>query len=121
MADHHGSLLVTAWGSPIQDHHPLAQHFAAFISMEPPAGEKWTGHSLLSGGGSASLAIGCEMFHIIHHVVWKLLAAVQQYLSMIILPSTTAYIFFGWMQLLPQGQPPPPPPLEIDRVQMGID
>ena len=89
------------------------------VNMQPPAGEKWSGHSLRSGGASASLAIGCEMFHVMHHGVWKSLAAVQQYLSMMILPSTAAYIFFGWM--LPQEPPRPPPPLEIDRVEVELD
>jgi hypothetical protein len=41
------------------------------------------------------LAATLEMFHVMYHGVWKSLGAVQQYLSMVILPSTAAYIFFG--------------------------
>ena len=75
--------------------------------MSPPAGEKWTGHSLRSGGASASLAINCQMYHIMQYGVWKTLATVQQYLSLFVLLSTDAYVFFGWM--IPEGPPQSPP------------
>jgi hypothetical protein len=37
------------------------------------------------------------MFYIMHHGVWKSMAAVQQYLSLHVFPSDPAYLFFGWM------------------------
>ncbi len=67
------------------------------VSHSPPAGETWSGHSLRSGGASASLAIGVNMFYIMHHVVWKSMPAVQQYLFLHVFPSAAAYLFFGWM------------------------
>jgi hypothetical protein len=54
---------------------------------------------LRSGGASASLAIGVNMFYIMHHGVWKSMTAVQRYLSLHVLPSPAAFIFFGWMLL----------------------
>ena len=74
--------------------------------MAPPSGEKWSGHSLRSGGASACIAIGVDIFHIMKHDVWKSLAAVQQYLSIMDLPTTAAYIFFGL--LLPPSPLLPP-------------
>jgi hypothetical protein len=47
------------------------------------------------------------MYHIMQYGVWKTLAVVQQYLSLFVLPSPAAYVFFGWM--IPEGPPPPPP------------
>jgi hypothetical protein len=67
------------------------------VGHSPPAGETWSGHSLRSGGASASLAIGVNMFCIMHHCVWKSMAVVQQYLSLHVFPSAPAYLFFGWM------------------------
>jgi hypothetical protein len=125
MADHQGSLLVAARGSPVsfrlarQAHPRWLNTLLPLVSMEPPACEKWAGHSLRLGGASVSLAIGCEMFHIMHHDVWKSLARVQQYLSMMILPSAATCIFFGWM--LPQGPSPPPQSLEINPHHLEID
>ena len=69
------------------------------VGHSPPAGETWSGHSLRSGGASASLAIGVNMFYIMHHGVWKSMAAVQRYLSLHVLPSPAAFLFFGWMLL----------------------
>ena len=67
------------------------------VGHTAPAGEIWSGHSLRSGGASASLAIGVDMFRIMKHGVWKTLAAIERYLSLHVLPSAAAYIFFGWM------------------------
>ena len=74
------------------------------VKCSPPAGEKWTGHSLRSGGACASLAIGVGFFHIQQYGVWKSITSVQRYLSLFTLASRAAYIFFGWML------PAPPPP-----------
>ena len=87
--------LVTSWLNSV----------LLLVDMAPPSGEKWTGHSLRSGGASACIAIGVDIFHIMKHGVWKSLAAVQQYLSMMDLPTTANYIFFGW--LLPRSPPLP--------------
>lgn len=73
------------------------------VQAEPPAGEKWTGQSLRSGGASASLSIGVDMFFIMKHGHWKTHAAVQRYLQFLVLPSDAAYLFFGW--LLPPVRP----------------
>jgi hypothetical protein len=59
--------LVTSWLNSVL---PL-------INMTPPSGEKWTGHSLRSGGASACITIGVDIFHIMKHGVWKSLAAVH--------------------------------------------
>jgi hypothetical protein len=45
------------------------------------------------------------MFYIMHHGVWKSMAAVQRYLSLHVLPSPDAFLFFGWMLL--RNHPPP--------------
>jgi len=74
------------------------------VKCSPSAGEKWTGHSLRSGGACASLAIGVGFFHIQQYGVWKSITSVQRYLSLFTLASRAAYIFFGWML------PAPPPP-----------
>jgi len=73
------------------------------VGRSPPKGETWTGHSLRAGGASASLAIGVDLFHIMSFGQWKSLAAVQRYLSFLILPDRAAYIFYGWLR------PPPAP------------
>jgi hypothetical protein len=73
------------------------------VHRAPPAGESWSGHSMRAGGASASLAIGVDLFHIMSFGQWKSLAAVQRYLSVLILPDRAAYIFYGWLR------PPPAP------------
>jgi len=75
----------------------------SLVHIAPPAGEKWSAHSLRSGGASASLAIGVALFFIMKYGVWRSLAAVQRYLSHLVVASPAAYVFFGWML------PPPPP------------
>lgn len=67
------------------------------VHAAPPAGEKWTGQSLRSGGASASLSIGVDMFFIMKHGHWKTHAAVQRYLKFLVQPTDAAYLFFGWM------------------------
>ena len=37
----------------------------ALVHIAPPAGDKWSAHSLRSGGASASLTIGIALFFII--------------------------------------------------------
>ena len=76
----------------------------ALVDIRPPVGEKWSAHSLRSGGASASLAIGVTLFFIMKYGVWRSLAAVQQYLSHLVVACPAAYVFFGWML------PPTPPP-----------
>ena len=83
------------WRSSVID--SWLKQLLPLVGHAPPAGETWSGHSLRSGGASASLAIGVNMFYIMHHGVWKSMAAVQQYLSLHVLPSAPAYLFFGWM------------------------
>jgi hypothetical protein len=89
------------WRSSVID--SWLKQLLPLVGHAPPAGETWSGHSLRSGGASASLAIGVNMFYIMHHSVWKSMAAVQQYLSLHVLPSAPAYLFFGWM--LPRDCP----------------
>ena len=83
-------------GTWLNDLLPLVQH-------APPTGESWTGHSLRSGGASASLAIGVPLFYIMQHGLWKSLQSVQQYLSLVVKHSPAAWLFFGWM--LPPSAP----------------
>jgi len=56
-----------------------------------------------AGGASAILAIGVDLFHIMSFDQWKSLAAVQRYLSFLILPDHAASNFYGWLR------PPPAP------------
>ena len=71
---------------------------AALVGWVAPSGEKWTGHSLRSGGASACQAIDVPLFYIMSFGVWKTMEAVQRYLSAMILPSDAAWLFFGWMR-----------------------
>ena len=52
---------------------------------------------------STNLAIGLDLLHIMSFDQWKSLAAVERYLSFLILPDRAAYIFHGWLR------PPPAP------------
>ena len=93
---------------------------ATLTGWAAPAGEKWTGHSLRSGGASACQAIDVPLFYIMSFGVWRSTEAVQRYLSALILPSDAAWLFFGWLQpcfsptlvrwAQQQQQPPPQPP-----------
>ena len=71
---------------------------ATLTGWTAPSGEKWTGHSLRSGGASACQAIDVPLFYIMSFGVWKSMEAVQRYLSAFILPSDTAWLFFGWLR-----------------------
>ena len=96
---------------------------ATLTGWAAPAGEKWTGHSLRSGGASACQAIDVPLFYIMSFGVWRSMEAVQRYLSALILPSDDAWLFFGWLrprfsptlvrwtqqQSPPPSQPQPPP------------
>ena len=86
---------TASWRSSIIDR--WLRDTLQLVGHTPPAGELWSGHSLRSGGASASLAIGVDMFRIMKHGVWKTLAAIERYLSLHVLPSAAAYLFFGWM------------------------
>jgi hypothetical protein len=92
----------TVWRSSVID--AWLKQLLLKVGHSPPAGETWSGHSLRSGGASASLAICVNMFYIMHHRVWKSMAAVQRYLSLHVLPSPSAFLFFSWMLL----RAPPP-------------
>ena len=61
----------------------------------PSTGESLSGHNMRTGGSSASLAIGVHLFHIMRFGQWKSLAAVQRYLSFLILPDRAASNFYG--------------------------
>lgn len=78
---------------------------AALVGWVAPSGEKWTGHSLRSGGASACQAIDVPLFYIMSFGVWKTMEAVQRYLSALILPSDAAWLFFGWLR--PRHEPTP--------------
>ena len=65
----------------------MTNDLLALVHIAPPVGEKWSAHSLRSGGASASLAIGVTLFFIMKYGVWRSLAAVQRYLShLVVLP-----------------------------------
>jgi hypothetical protein len=87
----------TVWRASIID--AWLKQLLLQVGHSPPAGETWSGHSLRSGGASVSLAIGVNMFYIMNHGVWKSMAVVQHYLSLHVLPSQAAFLFFGWMLL----------------------
>ena len=78
---------------------------AQLVGFTPPDGEKWTAHSLRSGGASACQALNVPLFYIMAFGVWKSMDAVQRYLNAFILPSDAAWLFFGWLK--PGFQPSP--------------
>ena len=71
---------------------------ANIVDFTPPDGEKWTAHSLRSGGASACQALNVPLFYIMAFGVWKSMDAVQRYLNAFVLPSDAAWLFFGWLR-----------------------
>lgn len=84
-----------SWRASIIDR--WLQSVLDLVGHAPPTGEIWSGHSMRSGGASASLSIGVDIFRIMVHGIWKSMQSVQQYLSLQVLPCDAAYLFFGWM------------------------
>ena len=75
------------------------QHVAASLSPPavPPAGYKWTGHSLRKGAASAAAALGVPR-HLIEHLgVWASGSRTLglHYISPEVQPSAAAWFFFG--------------------------
>ena len=71
---------------------------SSIVGISPAFGETWTAHSLRSGGASACQAIDVPLFYIMAFGVWKTMAAIERYLSALILPSDAAWLFFGWLR-----------------------
>jgi hypothetical protein len=71
------------------------------VNCAPPRGQKWTGHSLRSGGASASQAIDIPLFYIMSFGLWKSFDAVRRYLCWLVTASDAAYLFFGWLRPKP--------------------
>lgn len=72
-----------------------------YLGLAPPAGGKWTSHSLRSGAASACNAINVPLPTTRYWGGWAASSAVvNDYIDPTIQADDAAYLFFGW--LLPQ-------------------
>ena len=68
------------------------------VGASPPAGEKWTGHSLRKGAASGAAAIGVVIDRICHFGGWSIHSGVvHDYIDPACPASDAAYAFFGWL------------------------
>ena len=82
------STQIDAWLQLVLEH----------MGVSPPAGEKWTGHSLRKGAASSSNAIGVSLDRICWCGGWSILSkAVHDYIDPTCPSSPAAYRFFGWL------------------------
>lgn len=74
------------------------QLILARLGVSPPAGEKWTGHSLRKGAASGAAAVGVVLDRICHMGGWSIQSKVVHHYIDPTCPSTpAAYRFFGWL------------------------
>ena len=71
----------------------------ASLSLSPPPGESWSGHSERKGAASASAAIGVSLDRICWCGGWKIKSAtVHDYIDPTCPPTPAAYRYFGWLR-----------------------
>jgi len=64
------------------------------LSLRPPPGEKWVGHSHRSGGATAALSVDASLPAIARFGVWDHMGSLQAYLDASVGPSADALLFF---------------------------
>ena len=62
--------------------------------VTPPLGQKWTRHSMRSGGATSALAIGADAFTIARWGVWNSLNSVILYVDPLVQACPSAVLFF---------------------------
>jgi len=68
------------------------------LGVVPPAGEKWSGHSLRKGSASGAAAIGVGIDRICHMGGWSVHGkVVHDYIDPTCPATPAAYRFFGWL------------------------
>ena len=71
------------------------QQALGWVDATPPPGVKWSSHSLRSGGATAALAIGVDVFTIARWGIWAAVTSVQPYIDPLVPGDTAAVAFFG--------------------------
>ena len=70
----------------------------AHLDVQPPAGEKWTGHSLRKGAASGAAAIDVALHKICYAGGWSIKSkAVFDYIDPTCPASSACHRFFGWL------------------------
>ena len=71
----------------------------AHFDLQPPAQEKWSGHSLRKGAASGAAAIGVSLDRICFCGGWKIRGAtVHDYIDPTCPATPAARRFFGWLR-----------------------
>jgi hypothetical protein len=68
------------------------------MGVSPPAGEKWSGHSLRKGAASGAAAVGVGLDRMCHMGGWSIHSkVVHDYIDPTCPSTPAAYRFFGWL------------------------
>lgn len=83
----------TAWTPALVN--SWLQQCLEWICAVPPPGVAWTSHSLRSGGATAALAIGVDVYTIARWGIWASINSVQPYIDPLVKGDHAALVFFG--------------------------
>jgi len=74
------------------------QEALGWVAATPPPGVLWSSHSLRSGGATAALSIGVDVFTIARWGIWAAVTSVQPYIDPLVRGDAAAVTFFGHLR-----------------------